>query len=101
MSSSVKNGDVSQFEEQVTPNKHNTVEPYVEEDLPGVLESSGGSSELQAPHLQASTVTFTGVPPSPSIVSSVPQVEVEAEIITNAYSSAPVDVACMSSNDTQ
>ena len=71
--------------------KQSVVDPFVEDDLPGTLESSGGSSELKASHLQLSTVTFTGVPSSPSC-SSIPPPEAAPE---HAIPSNPVDVACM------
>ena len=66
-------------------------DPFIDDDIPGTLESSGGSSELKASHLQLSTVTFTGVPSSPSCSSIQPP---EAAPVP-ASSSNPVDVACM------
>ena len=90
MGSSVKNSDLNQLEEQVVARQEITVEPFVDEELPGTLESSGGSLELQAPHLQASTVTFTGVPSSPSS-----PVEVANQLPLDASASTPVDISCM------
>ena len=70
------------------------VDPFVDDDIPGTLDSSGGSSELKASHLQLSTVTFTGVPSSPSY-NSIPPPEAAFEYQTTPVSTSnPVDVAC-------
>ena len=70
------------------------VDPFVDDDIPGTLDSSGGSSELKASHLQLSTVTFTGVPSSPSC-NSIPPPEAAFEHQTAPVSTSnPVDVAC-------
>ena len=94
MSYSITNSELNQLEEQVITRKGSTVEAFLDEELPGTLESSGGSAELQAPHLQSSTVTFTGVPSSPSCYS-VPPVEVATELPPYASASTPVDISCM------
>jgi hypothetical protein len=94
MSSSITNRDFNQQDEQIIPRTENSVDPFVDEELPGTLDSSGGSAELQAPHLQASTVTFTGVPSSPTGYS-VPPVEVATELPIVTSPSRPVDIPCM------
>ena len=66
MSSTTINNWVSEVEAPNNSSQEN-VENCLEEDRAVALESSGGSSELEALHLKASTVTFTGVPsPQPS-----------------------------------
>ena len=76
------------------PDNKPSIEPFVDDDLPGTLESSGGSSELQASHLQLSTVTFTGVP-TPSSCSPTPQPELVNNSRGNPSSTSnPVDISC-------
>ena len=96
MSSNDVTNDATNFGTKESDDKPSS-ELFVDDDLPGMLESSGGSSELQASHLQLSTVTFTGVP-SPSPCSSIPQ----PELVSNSqgdptFTSNPVDVSCKNS----
>ena len=93
MSSSFIDNELTPIEPHKTSIKDN-IEPFVDEELPGTLESSGGSSELQAPHLQASTVTFTGVPLSPSS-DSIPPVEQTSKLPDSVHNPKSVDITCM------
>ena len=67
MSASTVNNNILSTTEAPKNGIQEDIEHSIAEDLPGVFESSGGSSELEALHLQTSTVTFTGIPsPQPS-----------------------------------
>ena len=81
MTSKIIDNELSHFNENETLTKEN-IDPFVNEDLPDTLESSGGSSELQASHLQLSTVTFKGLP-SPSLSEVVTPKEETCELPTN------------------
>ena len=82
MSASTINEGMSEVEAPKSVNNEN-VEDSIVENLDGALESSGASLELQALHLQASTVTFTGVP-SPQPSDTIPHQEVPSDLPTNA-----------------
>ena len=73
--------ELSHFNENETLTTEN-IDPFVNEDLPDTLESSGGSSELQASHLQLSTVTFKGLPSPPLSEVATPTGEA-CELPTN------------------
>ena len=74
MTSQITDHELSHFNQDETLTKEN-VDPFVNEDLPDILESSGGSSELQASHLQLSTVTFKGIPSPPLSEVTTPKEE--------------------------
>ena len=74
MTSQITDHELSHFNQDETLTKEN-VDPFVNEDLPDTLESSGGSSELQASHLQLSTVTFKGLPSPPLSEVTTPKEE--------------------------
>ena len=93
MSTATLNNEDTEFKIQQRSTIEN-IDPFVDEGLNGTLDSSGGSSELQAAHLQASTVTFTGVP-SPQPSDLIPAKEDSSELPTIGATSKSVDNGSM------